>query len=538
MKQPTALIILDGWGVSTKTKGNVFSRAQTPNFTTFTNSYPYALLQAAGRAVGLPEHEDGNSETGHINLGAGRVVYQDITRIHMAIEDGSFYQNKALEKAVLHALIHKSTLHVMGLVSDSGVHASLEHLYAVLRYIKKTHYSKNVYLHLFTDGRDSPPNASKEFLRQIETFIKQEHIGVIATLIGRYYAMDRDTRWDRTKKAYDALTTGCDLKASDVYQAIDIAYNRDESDEFISPTCITDKHGAIYPRIADDDAIIFFNFRIDRPRQLTRAFVEHNFETNNNDVSLRPSHVIVQQPRFHRKKKLHNIHMCTMTEYEKDLAHSIAFPPFLVLNPVGRVFATHHLRQLRIAESEKERFITYYFNGMIERPFKGEDRLIIPSPAVATYDLKPEMSAFVLTDHIIHHMQKHEYDVYIANYANPDMVGHTGNMHASIQAVEIVDKCIGRIVDAVLKLDGSCIITADHGNVEELLHADGGVDTEHSSSDVPCIVINKDLEGKKTHHMNGKLADVAPTLLSLLDIPIPKEMTGTNILTTIKGGHT
>lgn len=536
---PIVLVILDGWGVAPDGPGNAISQSHLKEIPRLWNSYPHTTLAASGKSVGLPDNEPGNTETGHINIGAGRIVYQDLLRIDAAIENGAFFRNEAFIGATRHATKHHSNIHVIGLFSDVGVHSSTKHLCALMDFFKRQQ-SGPVYLHLFTDGRDSPPQSAKKFFEQAHTLCESFPFVKIATIMGRYYGMDRDRRWDRTEQAYKALTEGSQYTAKNPIEAIEYSYKRNETDEFIKPTVILDPVGNPYARIQDDDAIIFYNYRIDRPRQLTRAFVLSDFEKHVSDFSFDPYSVkyykkhVVSLPAttspFIRSKVLHNLFFVTMTEYERDIPCVVAFPPQIVNNSLGETIANNEIRQLRISESEKERFVTYYFNCMREERFAGEDRLIIPSPKVATYDLLPQMSAGDVTDRLLDRLSLGVYGFIVVNYANPDMVAHTGNIQASIQACEYTDMCVGKIVASVLSKNGTCLITADHGNVEEMLTQTGGIDTEHSRYPVPFIIVNRQYTGKYTLLPTGKLGDIAPTILHLLDMSIPEDMTGTNIL--------
>lgn len=540
MFAPLVLLVLDGWGMAPPGPGNAISLGQLTSIPNLWNTYAHTQLTASGEAVGLPSGENGNTETGHLNIGAGRVVYQDLLRINMAITDGSFSQNNAFLAAIAHARTHASRLHIMGLLSDSHVHASRDHLYGLLELVKKTEPNIPVLIHVFTDGRDSLPNSAPGFIKDLEDVCKRLNVGQIATIAGRYYGMDRDLRWERTEKAYDALTKGANRFAPDALTAIEQSYKEGKTDEFIEPTVILDSSGEPLPRIGDNDSIIFFNYRIDRPRQLTRAFILLDFETRPPQFSFDPYAVKYfhkhtntnQDPRakpFTRQRVLQNLFFVTMTQYERDLPCSVAYPPKAIPNTLGQVLSERNIRQLRLAESEKERFVGYYFNGQAEEPFPGEDRIIIPSPGVSTYDLKPEMSAWELTDRVIDRLSLGIYGFMLVNFANPDMVGHTGNIQAAIKACETVDECVGKIVEKVLAAGGACIVTADHGNVEEMLTRSGEVDSEHSVSPVPFIMISEQFSGYPSMLPSGKLGDVAPTILSYLNIPIPKDMTGFNL---------
>ncbi len=548
MDKPLVLIVLDGWGLAPPGPGNAISQANLTRIPKLWASYPHTQLTASGEAVGLPAGEDGNTETGHINLGAGRIVYQDLPRINMAISDGSFFKNDAFLGAIRYVHEHRSHLHLMGLISDAGVHSNREHLLALLTLLKqyKEQYTCEckAYLHLFTDGRDSSPTAAKRFIADVEEHLKTLGVGTIATLMGRYYAMDRDRRWERTESAYRTLTENTSRTAPSATAAIDQAYQEGKTDEFIEPTIITDPSGNPYPRITNHDAVIFFNYRIDRPRQLTRAFVLPNFEEYKRPASFDPyavkyyhKHLVEEDTRnipFTRNVKLPNLFFVTMTEYERDLPCVVAYPPEPVKTPLGYVFSERNVRQLRLSETEKERFVTYYFNGMHETAYPEEDRLIIPSPKVATYDTMPEMSAQELTDKLLDRLSIDVYSFFLINFANPDMVAHTGNIKAAIRACEVTDACVGRIVAAVLARGGTCVVTADHGNVEEMLGPDGQMDTEHSTFPVPFMFIDDSMNSQPITLPSGKLADVAPTILSFMGIPIPAEMTGNNLLADVK----
>ncbi len=548
MTKPIVLIVMDGWGLAPPGPGNAISLSKLTHIPRYWASYPHTELLASGEAVGLPDGEDGNTETGHINIGAGRIVYQDLPRINMSIADGNFYKNEAFIGAIQYAVTHHSNLHIMGLIGNGGVHSNREHLYALLELVKQRQFPSKVYLHLFTDGRDSPPKAAVRYISEVEDKCAQFGTGVIATVMGRYYAMDRDGRWERTQKAYEALTQPVARNASSAKEAIEQAYTEGKTDEFIDPTIICDKDGKPYPRITNHDAVIFYNFRIDRPRQLTRAFVLPDFETGGGMISFDPyavkyyhKHVVEMESRlkpFTRAVVLPNIFFVTMTEYERNLSCTIAFPPQLVKMPLGRICSDLNCRQLRIAETEKERFVTYYLNGMREDPFPGEDRLIVPSPKVATYDLMPEMAAYQLTEKFLDRLAIGVYSLIVINFANVDMVAHSGNIEAAVKACEVVDACIGKIVPEVLAQDGTCIITADHGNVEEMLGPNGEVDTEHSTFPVPFIMIDKAFDNYPQMLPKGKLADIAPTILAHKNIQIPMEMTGNNLLVDVlpKGG--
>ncbi|MBI5613952.1 2,3-bisphosphoglycerate-independent phosphoglycerate mutase [Candidatus Gottesmanbacteria bacterium] len=538
---PVVLLILDGWGIAPPGPGNAISRSKLSILPRLINMYPSSELGASGESVGLPPGEDGNTETGHINIGAGRIVYQDLPRINQSISDRSFHANPTFLDAFSYAKQHKTNIHLMGLVSDGGVHAQMSHLFALLEIAKSQHCGNQVFLHLFTDGRDASPNSGVRFLEEIMKRCKSLDCGTIATVMGRYFGLDRDHHWERTEKAYRALTEGIGTKGFDILSIMRQSYQKGITDEFIEPIISTRDDGTMLPRISNHDAVIFFNYRIDRPRQLTEVFIRPDFEEHKDvapsfdpyTVKYYHKHVIdedINTQHFQRKIILPDIFFVTMTEYERGLSASVAFPPEKIIHPFGEVLSEAGRRQLRISESEKERFVTYYFNGMREVPYLGEDRIIIPSPRVATYDLAPEMALDTLVSTLLDRLDSKIYPVIIANFANADMVAHTGNIQQAIQACEIIDRSIGQITERVLSLGGTCIITADHGNVEEMLTADGNIDTEHSVFPVPFVVVNKRFEGIPGCMKKGVLADIAPTILYLLGLEMPKEMTGKNLL--------
>jgi 2,3-bisphosphoglycerate-independent phosphoglycerate mutase len=540
--KPVVLVILDGWGIAAANPGNAITLAQTPTFDSLWAGYPHTLLEASGEAVGLPKGEDGNTETGHLNLGAGQIVYQDLPRINQSVADGGFFQNPQFIGAINHVKTYNSVLHLIGLIGSGGVHSNIDHLYALLK-TAATQQCTSVALHLITDGRDSPPTSGINYVRQIETHLKTIGFGHIATIMGRYYAMDRDHRWERTEIAYQALTQGIGTKAIKPQEAVLQNYGQNITDEFIKPVILTQPTGAPVSVVKENDAVIFFNFRIDRPRQLTKAFVYPNFEYVSSQkegfdphaIKYYRSHLTQSSPEtttaFNRGPLIKNLFFVTMTEYEKGLPVSIAFPPVSVDMPIGRVVADMGLRQLRMSETEKERFVTYYFNGQREDPFPGEDRIIIPSPPVATYDQKPQMSSIELTQTLVERIQTNIYDFIVINYANPDMVGHTGNLQAGIKACEYTDQNLRRITDIVLAMDGVMAITADHGNVEEMINLENGqIDTEHSVNPVPAIFVGNRFLGQSNQIPRGILADIGPTLLSIMDLPIPGSMSGTVLI--------
>jgi len=541
-KKRVILVILDGWGIAPKGRGNAIEKARTPNMDRLWSSYPNGQLSASGESVGLPKGEPGNTETGHLNLGAGKIVYQDVARINMAIADGSFFKNETLVDSINHAIKNKSNLHYMGLVGAGGVHSNIEHLFALINLAKRKNF-KNVYFHLFTDGRDSPPTAALNYINQIREVSKREGVGTIASIIGRYWAMDRDQRWERTAKAYFALTQGKGQLIKTPEEIIEQSYAQGKTDEFIEPSLISSPEGVPVALIKDGDSIVFFNFRIDRPRQLTKAFISKEFRKTVKEQDHDP--YITKFDKNDSKEKrgsgtfnrelLKDLYFVTMTEYSKKIVEDgarDAFPPEDVKYTLGRVIETNNLRQLRVTESEKERFVTYYFNGQREKPYKSEDRIIIPSPKVPTYDKKPEMSSDKLTKKLLGTLENTpDYSFVLVNYPNVDMVGHTGCIEPAVKACEVVDECIGKISEYVLAYGGFLIITADHGNAEEMINSHTGqVDTEHSSNNVPFIAVSNELTGKSRSVSSGILADIVPTVLAMLGINKPSEMTGKNLL--------
>ncbi len=510
--KPLCLIILDGWGIGEKTEGNAIAYAKTPNMDKYLSCYPSTTISASGEVVGLPKGQMGNSEVGHLNLGAGRIVYQDLTRISKAIKDRSFFSNPVLLQALTHVKKHSSHLHLMGLLSDGGVHSHNTHLYALLELAKRNGVEQ-VFLHLFLDGRDVSPQSALRYIDELEQKILQIGVGKIVTISGRYYAMDRDRRWDRTKLAYEAMVYGIGEIAKSPKEAVEQSYEKKVVDEFVKPTVIKPPATSHQPPagfIKDNDAIIFFNFRPDRARQITRAFIEDEFK------------------EFDRGKNPPKVFFVCLTEHDATFKAPIAFPAEEIANVLADILAKNDLTQLHIAETEKYAHVTFFFNGGKEEPKKGEVRKLIPSPRVATYDLKPEMSAYEVTQAIIEEINKEIFDVIILNYANPDMVGHTGVFKAAVKAAEAVDTCVGRVVETVAKRGGECLITADHGNIEKMIDFKTREPfTAHTSDDVPFIYItNKKVKLRK----RGCLANVAPTMLEILGIPKPKEMTGESLI--------
>jgi 2,3-bisphosphoglycerate-independent phosphoglycerate mutase len=540
------LIVLDGWGIAPPGPGNAISLANTINMNKLWRSYPHTQLLAFGEAVGLPSQEAGNTETGHLNLGAGKIVYQDLERINMSIADGSFFTNKTLLSAIEHAKSNNSNLHIMGLLGGGNVHSSSQHLHALI-HMASVNKMDRLFLHLFTDGRDSPPTAANSYIQQLNAVLKKEKVGKIASVMGRYWGMDRDHRWDRTQKAYEALTMGIGKITTDIVKEIDNNYSQGITDEFIEPTLIADENGK--PTVVkDNDAVIFFNYRIDRPRQLTHAFVATNFKSEPKEdfdpykIKYEKTHLEketapVNEDLFQRKNVLKNLVFVTMTKYSNTLVEegaAPAFPPDIINMPLGRVVSLAGKRQLRLTESEKERFVTFYFNGLRESPFEGEEKTIVPSQKVPTYDQKPEMSAEEITQTLINRLSAGDLSFILVNFPNADMLGHTGNIGPAVKGIEKVDECIGRIANYVLAYNGAMLITADHGNAEEMINQKTGeIGTEHSTYPVPFICITKKFLGKNITLPTGILADVAPTVLSMLGITVPETMTGRNLLRDI-----
>ncbi len=499
LNAPLEIIIMDGWGIGDpNSKTNAVVEGKTPVIDALTAKYPHAKLFCSGEAVGLPDGQMGNSEVGHTNIGAGRVVYQELTRITKAIREGAFFKNPVFMDIVNAVKKNNGALHLMGLLSDGGVHSHNSHLYALLQLAKQEGVEK-VYVHAFLDGRDVPPSSAAEYLEELEAKLKEIGVGKIATISGRYYAMDRDKRWDRVQKAYDAIALGEGVKQPTAAVAIKKSYEEDKTDEFVVPAVIGD-----YAGMTNNDGAIFFNFRPDRARELTHAFVDTTFDG------------------FTRKEDL-KVPFATMTQYEKGMNAEIAYKPEKLTNTLGEYVSKLGYTQLRIAETEKYAHVTFFFNGGVEQPYEGEDRILVPSPKVATYDLQPEMSAIEVTDKVVDAILSKKYDFIILNYANGDMVGHTGVLEAAEKAVETVDTCVGRFVDAIKQVGGSVCITADHGNAEKMLDEETKEPfTAHTTNPVPFIVVSDKV--KKVH--DGALCDIAPTLLKLAGIEAPAEMTG------------
>lgn len=516
--KPVVLLVIDGFGIAPAGDGNAIAAARMPVFQKLVQSYPAMTVQASAEAVGLSWGEMGNSEVGHLTIGAGRIFYQSLPRINLSIQNGEFFSNATFKKAIASVKQSGGKLHLMGLVSPGGVHASQEHLYALLDLCQREQF-QNVFVHAFLDGRDSIYNAGLGFIKELEAKMTSVGVGKIASLAGRFYSMDRDNRWERIQQAYEAIVLGKGEQAEKAEAAIEASYAKGVYDEQVVPTVITQNSQPI-ATVAPGDSIIFFNFRSDRAREITKAFVVPAFD------------------KFPREY-LRDVFFCTFTEYEKDLPVEIVYPPQLVENCLASLVANAGLRQLHIAETEKYAHVTFFLNGMREEPFTGEERVIIPSPRVSSYDQQPEMSVFTIADRIEKEIAAGSFDFIAVNFANPDMVGHTGNEPATVKACEATDQAMGRIVDAALGVGGAVVITADHGNAEEVKNlTTGEMDKEHSTNPVPCLIISKELEGLKAPGGDvmggdlsltqpvGMLADVAPTICKLLEIEPAKEMTG------------
>ncbi|MBQ3054120.1 MAG: 2,3-bisphosphoglycerate-independent phosphoglycerate mutase [Clostridia bacterium] len=500
-KKPLALVIMDGYGMTQDSSVSAISKAKTPNMDKYLASYPYTQLNASGLAVGLPEGQMGNSEVGHTNIGAGRVVYQELTRITKSIEDGDFFENPALKTAMENCKKNGSKLHLIGLLSNGGVHSHNTHLYALVKMAKKYELS-DVNIHCLLDGRDVPPNSAEGFVAELEKQLKEIGVGKIATISGRYYGMDRDNRWERVEKAYNAIALAEGEQADDAVTAVTNSYAGEVFDEFVLPTVICG--GA---KVEENDSIVFFNFRPDRAREITRCFVDTDFNG------------------FERKT-FNKVYYVCMTQYDASMPNvDIAFKPQQLVNTLGEYLSKQGLSQLRIAETEKYAHVTFFFNGGVEKVYEGEDRALIPSPKVATYDLQPEMSAYLVTEEVLKRIESDKYDVIILNFANCDMVGHTGIMDAAIKAVETVDECLGKVVDAITAKGGALLITADHGNADCMQDTDGGPFTAHTTNPVPLVMIG--YEGK-LH--NGGLSDLAPTMLTMMGLEVPQEMSGKSLI--------
>ena len=504
--KPLVLIILDGWGISQDPDSNAQEHADIPFYRSLINEYPHTALECSGEAVGLPDGTMGNSEVGHLNLGAGRTVYQDYARINKAIQDGSFMENEAFNHAMNTAVNNGSALHLLGLVSDSGVHSHIDHLYSLIKLAISKGVEK-IFVHAFMDGRDTAPTSGINYIQDLESFLTNKPSARIASVTGRYWAMDRDNRWERIEQTYRALVNGNGEKVLSAVEAVEKSYAKDETDEFIKPSLICNNNGPV-GLIRDGDSVIFFNFRADRAREITKALAVKEFDG------------------FKRSQPPSLGSFVTMTMYEEDFTFPIAFSPLKLTGILGEVLSRENMKQLRIAETEKYAHVTYFFNGGEEEPFKGEDRCLIPSPKdVPTYDLKPEMSAYQVRDEILKRLDRDKYDFILLNFANPDMVGHTGIMEATVKACETIDKCLRSIVTKVQSMGGTVIITSDHGNCDQMIDTEG-LHTAHTTNPVPFILLKKGLKLRD----KGILADVSPTVLDLLNIDKPEEMTGESLI--------
>ncbi|WP_217588608.1 2,3-bisphosphoglycerate-independent phosphoglycerate mutase [Lentibacillus saliphilus] len=508
-KKPlAALIILDGFAIREETKGNAVKQANKPNFDRLWNAYPHSQLKASGAAVGLPEGQMGNSEVGHLNIGAGRIVYQSLTRVNLSIEKGEFYEKEAFIQAMTRAKENNKALHLFGLLSDGGVHSHINHLFALLK-LAKDQNMKDVYVHAFLDGRDVGPKTAKTYIKQTEEKMREYGVGQFATISGRYYSMDRDKRWDRVKKSYDAMVYGEGPHYKNAEAVIDDSYEHGIHDEFVIPAVITDDNDQPVGTINDGDSIIFYNFRPDRAIQISRTFANVDFHDFDRGESV---------PK--------DLDFVMLTDFSETVDGYVAYKPVNLDNTVGEVLSQNGLNQLRIAETEKYPHVTFFMSGGREQEFPGETRVLIDSPKVATYDLQPEMSAYDVTDALIKELDSGAHQAIILNFANPDMVGHSGMLEPTIKAIETVDECLGRIIDKIEALGGHAIITADHGNSDEVMTIDGQPMTAHTTNPVPVIVTKQGVELRD----GGILADLAPTLLDLLHVDKPEEMTGHSLI--------
>ncbi|MFC7321974.1 2,3-bisphosphoglycerate-independent phosphoglycerate mutase [Halobacillus campisalis] len=507
-KDLAALIILDGYAIREEEKGNAVKQANTPNFDKYWNQFPHSQLQACGEAVGLPEGQMGNSEVGHLNIGAGRVVYQSLTRINLSIREKEFMENEELVNAVQHAKDNDKAFHIFGLLSDGGIHSHIEHMYALLQ-LAADHGLEKVYVHAFLDGRDVGQQSAKQYIQQAQDKMDEIGVGQFATIGGRYYAMDRDNRWERVKKSYDAIAYGKGPTSHDPIQSVQNSYDQEIFDEFVEPFVVTDESGKPVGNMEDEDTIFFYNFRPDRAIQLSRSFANDDFED------------------FDRGEEApKNLYFVGMTQYSDAVNAKVAFPPNDLKNTVGEVLANNGMKQLRIAETEKYPHVTFFMSGGREQEFDGEERILIDSPKVATYDLQPEMSAYEVTDALLQELDADKHNAIILNFANPDMVGHSGMLEPTIKAIETVDECLGKIVDKIHEKGGHAIITADHGNSDEVTTPEGNAMTAHTTNPVPVIVTKDGVELRK----DGVLGDLSPTLLQLLEVEQPEEMTGNSLI--------
>lgn len=507
-KAPVALIILDGFGCRSEQKGNAVFHAKKPNFDRYWNQYPHNHLTASGEAVGLPEGQMGNSEVGHLNIGAGRIVYQSLTRVNVAIREGEFEKNETLLNAIQHAKKHGTSLHLFGLLSDGGVHSHVHHLYALLR-LAAEEGLKKVYVHGFLDGRDVGPKTAGKYIEETLDKMKEYGVGEFATISGRYYSMDRDKRWERVEKSYRSMVYGEGPAYTNPLEVVEDSYNNGIFDEFVIPSVITKENGEPVATIQDNDAVIFYNFRPDRAIQISNTFTNKDFRS------------------FDRgPKHPNNLHFVCLTHFSETVDGYVAFKPVNLDNTLGEVLAQKGLKQLRIAETEKYPHVTFFMSGGREAEFPGEERILIASPKVATYDLKPEMSAYEVTDALVKEIEADKFDAIILNFANPDMVGHSGMLEPTVKAIETVDECLGRIVDLIVQKGGTAIITADHGNADEVITLEGNPMTAHTTNPVPIIITKEGVSVRD----GGILGDLAPTMLDLLNVEQPVEMTGKTLI--------
>jgi 2,3-bisphosphoglycerate-independent phosphoglycerate mutase len=506
-KKPTMLMILDGFGINPNKDGNAVEIANTPNIDKLMRKYPKTEVYTSGLKVGLPEGQMGNSEVGHTNIGAGRIVYQELTRITKSIEDGDFFEKQEFIDAIENCKKNNTKLHILGLLSDGGVHSHMRHLFGLLELAKRRDFEE-VYVHCFLDGRDTPPASAETYITELMEKMKEKGVGKIASLSGRFYSMDRDKRWERVKKCYDALVNGIGEKNTSPIIAIESSYQKEVFDEFVEPTLICNGDEPI-ATIGQNDSVIFYNFRPDRAREITRALVDKDFDG-------------------FETKPLDLFFVC-FTSYDETMPNvHVAFKKEALANTLGEVLSKNGKTQLRIAETEKYAHVTFFFNGGEEKQYPGEDRILVPSPKVDTYDQKPEMSAFEVTEKVVEAIKSGKYDCIILNYANPDMVGHTGSLEAAVAAIEALDKCIGEVADEILKKDGIILLTADHGNAEQMIdYKTGEPHTAHTTNPVPLVLISNN---EKLNIKSGKLADLAPTILELIGLPKPEEMTGESLL--------
>ena len=508
--KPVMLVILDGWGLSQNEEGNAIYLARKPFYNQLKKEFPHCVLKCSGEDVGLPAGQMGNSEVGHLNIGAGRVVYQELTRINRSIRLGEFAKNTVLNEAIDKAVQKNSALHLMGLLSDGGVHSHIEHLFALMD-AAKAKGVKKLYIHAILDGRDVPPANAGEYLESLEKKIEEIGLGQIATVSGRYYTMDRDTRWERVEKGYLAMVNGEGIKACMAREALEKSYELKVTDEFVEPTVIVDEQGEAVGRIKQDDVVILYNFRADRARQISYAFTEKDFAG------------------FVRPGGIPQVHYVCFTQYDLNIAAPVVFPPQNLANTLGEVVSKAGLKQLRIAETEKYAHVTFFFNGGVEKANPGEERVLVPSPKVATYNLQPEMSAFEVTRQLVRKLAETAYGLVVVNFANPDMVSHTGNLDACVKAIETVDNCLQEVVKAVLSQNGIVLITADHGNAEYMIDCNTHKClTAHTTNNVPCFLVGNNVEELRLR--DGSLQDIAPTLLKLMGIEKPLEMTGESLI--------